>query len=203
MNASNAIKKPPQGRPRSQASHDAIVAATIEILRQSNYNDVSIEAITAKAGVGKATIYRWWPNKVSLVVEVLLELSLPPQAKFSGKNIRQYLYRCLKGCYQTMLQGKLADVISGVIADTSSDDNLRRVFYEGFFEKLQKVGIDDLDRAIDAGELRPDLNKIAFLEQLFGPLYYRALIARIPVDDHYINALLDNILPAALSRIKE
>ena len=179
-------------------SYDAIVNATIALLKGGRYGEVSIEAITAKAGVGKATIYRWWPNKASLVIEVLLKFSLPPQPEFSGNNIRQHLFRCLKGCSDNMLQGELAHIIVGVIGDTSDNDELGRLFYQGFFEKLERIGLADLRKAIDVGELRSDLNTRVFLDQLFGPLYYRALIAKIPTDDDYLNALLDNLLPAAL-----
>ena len=86
-----AASKRSTGRPRSQASHEAIVQAAAELLDKKPYNEISIEAIAALAGVSKATIYRWWPNKVALVIEVLTEQALHmPQIPFDGHNLRNH-----------------------------------------------------------------------------------------------------------------
>jgi len=59
------------GRPRSDASHQAILQAMMEILQQEGYRATSIEVIAARAGVGKKTIYRWWPSKAAVALEAL------------------------------------------------------------------------------------------------------------------------------------
>lgn len=58
-----------RGRRRSERSHEAIIAATQELLVERSYPEVTIEGIAARAGVGKQTIYRWWPSKAALVLE--------------------------------------------------------------------------------------------------------------------------------------
>src|SRR6201996_8516686 len=64
---------PARGRPRSEASRDAIIAAANELLRTAGLNRMTIEAVAAASGVGKTTIYRWWPSKGTLALDAYLE----------------------------------------------------------------------------------------------------------------------------------
>src|SRR5271166_2930982 len=64
----NGAKRPP-GRPRSEHARQAILRSTMHLLQKTGFPDLTIEAIAANAGVGKATVYRWWPNKGALVVD--------------------------------------------------------------------------------------------------------------------------------------
>ena len=73
------------GRPRSRAAHQAILAATLDLLRTTSVRELTIEGIARAAGVGKPTIYRWWPSKNALVIEALFgavadEVAFPPAA---------------------------------------------------------------------------------------------------------------------------
>ena len=182
------------GRPRSQASHDAILQATAMLLDSKPYTEVTIEAIAARAGVSKATIYRWWPNKVALVIEVLTEQALRmPQLPFDGYHLRKHLMACLKGSYKTLLAGRMALVLLAVLAECRSDAAMLDLLYKSFFARLQAIGLRDLQKAVDTGELGKDIRQDVLLDQLWGPLYYRALIAGKPVDDSYLETLLDNL----------
>lgn len=187
------VKRLP-GRPRSQASHDAILQAATRLLDSKPYADVSIEAIAALAGVSKATIYRWWPDKASLVIEVLTEQALRmPQIPFDGHHLRRHLKACLKGSYHTLLGGRMATVLLAVLAECRNNPASLELLYERFFARLQAIGLRDLQKAVDTGELGPDVRQEVLLDQLWGPLYYRTLIAGKPVDDAYLEALLDNL----------
>jgi AcrR family transcriptional regulator len=188
------IKKRSTGRPRSQASHDAILQATSSLLDSKPYAEVSIEAIAARAGVSKATIYRWWPNKVSLVIEVLTTEALQmPQLPFDGHHLRKHLFNCLKGSYNTLLRGRMAVVLLAVLAECRSDESMLKLLYSSFFARLQAIGLRDMQLAVATGELDQAIRQDVLLDQLWGPLYYRALIAGNTVDDAYLEALLDNL----------
>lgn len=190
----NPLTRRSTGRPRSQASHEAILQATALLLDSKPYPEVSIEAIAAKAGVSKATIYRWWPNKVALVIEVLTAQALQmPQLPFDGHQLRKHLLACLKGSYKTLLRGRMAMVLLAVLAECRSDAAMLDLLYKSFFARLQAIGLRDLQKAVDTGELGRDIRQDVLLDQLWGPLYYRALIAGKPVDDVYLEALLGNL----------
>lgn len=182
------------GRPRSQSSHEAILRAAAELLDSKPYADITIEAIAALAGVSKATIYRWWPNKVALVIEVLTEQALHmPQIPFDGHNLHSHLLACLKGGYKTLLRGRMTPVLLAVLAECRADPAMLDLLYRSFFVPLQAIGLRDLQKAVDTGELRADVRQDVLLDQLWGPLYYRALIAGKPVDEAYLKSLLTNL----------
>ncbi|WP_376096367.1 TetR/AcrR family transcriptional regulator [Roseomonas sp. CCTCC AB2023176] len=72
MTESTATERP-RGRPRSPASRGAILSAAFDLLRERGYAGLAIEAVAERAGVGKATIYRWWPDRAALAVEAFFE----------------------------------------------------------------------------------------------------------------------------------
>ena len=80
-----ATVRPARGRRRSERSHEAILAATQRLLLERGYRELTIEGIAARAGVGKQTIYRWWPSKAALVLEAYLAgqeaVEQPPPAR--------------------------------------------------------------------------------------------------------------------------
>lgn len=189
-----ATPKRSTGRPRSQASHEAILQAAGELLDSRPYGEISIEAIATRAAVSKATIYRWWPNKVALVIEVLTEQALHmPQIPFDGRNLRKHLLACLKGGYRSLLRGRMAPVLLAVLAECRTDPAMLDLLYKTFFARLQAIGLRDLQKAVDTGELGIDVRQDVLLDQLWGPLYYRTLIAGKPVDEEYLQSLLANL----------
>ena len=70
-----SIKSQSRGRPRSEESEEAILAATIQLLSEKPLRDISMDEIARKAGVGKATIYKWWPSKAYVALDAFLRKS--------------------------------------------------------------------------------------------------------------------------------
>ena len=82
----------PNTNRRNPRSHKAIVDATLKLLGSNGYVDFSIEKVASEAGVGKQTIYRWWPSRAELVLEVWRDRLLPPLAPYAGKMpVRDFL----------------------------------------------------------------------------------------------------------------
>jgi AcrR family transcriptional regulator len=82
----------PDTKRRNARSHKAIVDATIKLLGSSGYVDFSIEKVASEAGVGKQTIYRWWPSRADLVLEVWRDRLMPPLAAYDGQiPLRNFL----------------------------------------------------------------------------------------------------------------
>src|ERR671914_2594511 len=84
-----------RGRRRSERAHAAIVAATQELLVERGYRNLTIEGVAARAGVGKQTIYRWWPSRAALVLEAYLAgsdaISPPPPRATVEEDVRAVL----------------------------------------------------------------------------------------------------------------
>lgn len=178
------------GRPRSQQADDAIITAAIRMFYRQPYLDVSMEAIAQQAGVSKATLYRRWPNKSTLAVEVLVRVALAESQPFTDIAYRDHLLTNLKAL-RDMLVSPYADVIVAVIAETQHDQSLRELFYRQFLKPVQDIGDADLDEAIRRGEIVAAVDKDLLFDQLFGLFYYRLLVAHKAIRDDEIERIVD------------
>ncbi len=180
------------GRPRSQELDDVIIQAATRLIRDLSYAEVTMEAVASKAGVSKATVYRRWPNKAALTVDVLLRQALVMQVPFQGAY-REHLIRGMLGLRE-MLSSVFAEAIVSVIVETQKNEALRGHFYSGFISKMQAIGDANLELAIERGEVRADISKDMIFDQIFGTFYYRLLVVHKPIDDAYIEQIVDNVI---------
>ncbi|HET6157369.1 MAG TPA: TetR/AcrR family transcriptional regulator [Dongiaceae bacterium] len=181
--------KPGPGRPRSAETHRAILAAVGAMLMKSGYPNLSIEAVAAKAGVGKQTIYRWWPAKADLVMEYLLGMSAQMPRPDTGsliEDLRIFLLASVEG----WTIGKLGPVVTALMAEAQSD----RRFGDLFFRNLISVRRAALKEILARGQARRELAAGRDLELLadliYGPLWYRLLLKHAPLDAAFIDDLL-------------
>lgn len=135
------------GRRRSDQSHRAILQAAKEVLEQVGYRAMTIEAIAARAGVGKKTIYRWWPSKAAVVLEALTSQA-EAQAPFSDTgslegDLLAYFDLSFSG-----LQGKSATVLSGLAAEAQLDPDFAREFQRTFIVPRRQELVALLQRGL-------------------------------------------------------
>lgn len=178
------------GRPRSRQADDAIIDAAVRMFYKQPYLEVSMESIAQQAGVSKATLYRRWPNKPTLAVEVLVRVALAESRPFGEISYRNHLLDNLKAL-RDMLASRYADVIVALIAESQHDKSLRELFYQQFLKPVQDVGDADLLEAIRRGEITADVDKDLLFDQLFGLFYYRMLVAHKSIKDSEIERIVD------------
>jgi AcrR family transcriptional regulator len=183
------------GRPRSEAVNVAVMDAVEHLLETRPFSEISIEAIASQAGVSKASIYRRWSNKSVLMVEVLKRAAsgVAQKKPFEGDNYRQQLISAMKGL-RSMLTSVYADAIVAVISETQKDEKLRELFFERFIAPVQEIGDAYLAAAMSRGEVRDDIDMAMIFDQMFGTFYYRLLILQKPLDDDYVERIVDNVL---------
>ncbi|HEX6121358.1 MAG TPA: TetR/AcrR family transcriptional regulator [Dongiaceae bacterium] len=179
------------GRPRSAETHRAILDAVGTLLAESGYPSLSIEAVAAKAGVGKQTIYRWWPGKADLVMEYLLGVSaqMPrPDTGDMAEDLRIFLLSIMEG----WTIGKLGPVVTALMAEAQSDPRFGELFFSNLISARRAILKEILARGQGRGELDAggDLDLLADL--IYGPLWYRLLLKHAPLDE----AFLDDVLHA-------
>lgn len=159
-----------------------------------------MESIAVEAGVSKATLYRRWPNKSMLAVEVLINIVLAAQLVFKGESYRERLIQNLKAL-RNMLASDYSDVIVSIIAETQHDKVLREIFYQHFLLPVQAIGDAELERAIAAGEVQDIVDKDLVFDQIFGLFYYRFLVAHRPIKDRDIEVIVDAFLKIAGAKL--
>jgi AcrR family transcriptional regulator len=181
------------GRPRSDASHQAILQTTMEILKQEGYRAMTIEAIAAKAGVGKKTIYRWWPSKAAMALEALTaytEMHVP----FSDTGSLEGDLLVYFELSFSSLQGKSGTVLSGLASEAQLDQEFAREFQQTFIVPRKKALVALLQRGVQRGELASNTNLEVLADLIYGAKWYRFLLYPAPLDDEFAREIVKLIL---------
>ncbi len=166
--------------------------ATLEALSEHEPGDVTISEIARRAGVHATSIQRRWGSKENVLLEALLTLSQQKVPIPDTGSLRGDL-----AAFGRSMAGYLASAAGGTVARTlaaSEDDAFLAANRERLVWARYEAARVMIDRAAERGELRPGTNPQVALELLVGPLHYRALITRHPVDSGYIEELVDTLL---------
>lgn len=181
------------GRPRSEASRNAILQATLELLEQSGYPSLTIDGVAAHAGVSKATIYRWWRDKKMLVLEAFLTL-LSPRIDFDETaSVRDNFIRQLKAMSDLFAQPLGRSMLS-VIAGGEADSEVVRAFHTSYLLPKRNEAKRFIEAGIERGELLPGLDPEITLDLIFAPVYHRFIVHKQTPDETYIEGLVHTIL---------
>ncbi len=184
-----AWSKPTTGRYAGARARQKILDATMSLLRDGGYGAVSVETIAKETGVSKVTIYRWWPNKASVVMDAFLEFNSDrvgyADAGTCRERVRQQLSKVA-----AFFAGVGGEMMRGLVAQCQSDAELATVFREDFLTPRHREGAAVIQQGIDAGELRPDIDVPAVLDTLYAPLYHRLMTAHHPIDEKFLDQLV-------------
>ncbi|MGG3805625.1 TetR/AcrR family transcriptional regulator [Metabacillus fastidiosus] len=181
------------GRPRSEAAKTAIINATIDLLNEYEYATLSIEAIAAHAGVGKATIYRWWGNKALLILDAFL-ISTKEQIELLEKeNIYESFRQQLQNL-AAVFNTPIGRTVTAIIAESGADSELAKTFHESYLYPRREEAKKVLKHGIAVGELCPSIDLDVALDLLYGPIYLRVLIFKKELDETFINDLVDHVM---------
>lgn len=179
---------------RSSRAHEAILAAAIEVAGRRGYGGASIEAIAAEAGVGKQTIYRWWPNRAALFIEVYgrlvpADLVAEDTGSIAG-DLRALLAR-LSRLYTSTAAGS---ILAGVVADAQASPALARQLRDTYVAPRRTIVGSILDRAAARGEIASGYD-VDFASDLFsGAVWFRLLLGEPSLDDRFAGQLVAALL---------
>jgi AcrR family transcriptional regulator len=189
----------PDANRRSERSRRAILDATRALLGEVGYDRLAVEAIAARAGVGKQTIYRWWPSKGAVVFDTLLDgttdatgdVSLPDTGDIA-RDLRTLLRAVVAEMNDEAMDALQRAVLAEVQRDHAlADELVRRLLRPQIDATAQRLRV-----ARDAGQLRPDADPDIGAELLYGPIFHRWLLRTGPLDEAYADALLTHVLMA-------
>lgn len=184
----------PAIRRRNQRSHQAILKATAELLEEKGYRDICIEAIASRAGVGKQTIYRWWPSKAAVVMEAYSEKATQNIPTPDTGSVKQDLYHILQQLFAMLTTTTTGTAVTGLIAEAQMDASLAEAFREQFIKCRRAATRTILERGIARGELRPDLNLELVIDTIYGPIWYRLLLKHATLDDAFAEELVNFLI---------
>ncbi len=167
--------------------------AVYALLQERSVRDLTMEAVAKKAGVGKPTLYKWWPSKAALIFamfhERLADQPEMPAAVSAEAGMRARVRHLIAA-----LNGQFGKVMAELIAEGQSDPTLLHELYERHIRMRREAAIADIERAKARGEFSTQLDAGLLLDAIFGAIYYRLLMRSGPLDEAYGEALIDQAL---------
>ncbi len=177
------------GRPRSEAARQAILRAAGDLLARDGFQAVTMEAIAGEAGVGKATLYRWWPCKAAVLMDAFLAAN-GPCAPFPDTGcLREDLHRQMGGLAQA-LGGPFGTILAGILAEAQADPDAADAFRQCYLAPRRAEARRALARGQARGEIRADADLDTATDALYGPLLFRLLAGHAPLDAAFVDSLL-------------
>lgn len=179
-----ATEQPTRGRPRSRDADVAIVAATLALLTERGFDGASTDAIAARAGVSKATIYRRWATKDDLVRAAVASLAEDLEVPDTG-DLQSDLRVFVQGLVRVFADDRGTRLIATVVDQMARNPSFATAMREGFLATRRQAARSILNRARQRGQLHVRDDEVELAVDLLGAVfYYRVLITGDRVDEH-------------------
>jgi AcrR family transcriptional regulator len=176
------------GRPRSEDSKAAILAATWDLLKTTSLRDLAIEAIARQSRVGKTTIYRWWPSKVAVVMDALVEHLLPAIPFPEGLSATEAIAQQMASLVQAF-SGEYGRIVAQIIAEGQADPEALASYRDRFIYPRRVAAKAVIQQGIESGEFDPSLDPELAIDILYGAIYFRLLVGHLPLDRQFAEQL--------------
>lgn len=188
-------KPVPMGRPRSDTaiSHAAIMNAVSALLKEKPARDLTMDAVAKRAGVGKPTLYKWWPSKAALIMAMFHErfnaVLEMPEAATAEDALRTRVKRLVAQC-----NGLFGKVVADLIAEGQADPSILKQLYESHIRPRRASTVAEIKRGIASGEFVAETNPELLLDAIVAPIYLRLLLRHPALTEEYGNQLIDQAL---------
>ncbi|MFF8292543.1 TetR/AcrR family transcriptional regulator [Streptomyces sp. NPDC016309] len=198
-----AETKAPDSTRRSERSRRAIYDAALTLVGEVGYARTTIEGIAARAGVGKQTIYRWWPSKAAVLLEAFIDLGVQANEALGGDadsvipdtgDLEADLKLVLRATVDEMTDPRFEVPARALTAEGVVNPELGARFVEQLLEPQLLLYVERLTAAREAGHVRPDIDPRIALELFVGPLTHRWLLRTQPLSHAYADTLVEYAL---------
>jgi len=183
-------------RARSSQTDKAILDATRELLAERGVQELTVEAVAARSGVAKTTIYRRWRGKDELALAVLIEMVETVVATPDLGNTREEFVAFVDAAVRILGSTSMGRVMQGLVSELATDPDLSQAFRR----QVVALRVAEVERliglGIERGDLRADAEVELAHELLFGPVYYRLLLSGAPLEEGLAARIVDAVLPA-------
>jgi AcrR family transcriptional regulator len=193
---SDTPRRPHTGRRRNDAAEAAILDATFRLLSGPRAEALTIDAIAAEAGVGRQTIYRWWPSKGAVVADALARHA---RVVVPGRETGSFtgdLAAFLADSFAGLENEGYADRLRQIVAEAQHDEHVAQVLAD--FTAVRRAALRALlERGRTAGELTADADLDMLVDMAYGVLYYRLLVGHAPLDEKAARSLAAELTRSA------
>lgn len=182
-----------KGRPRSESTEKAILNSAHTLVADHGFQAVTIEGIAKHAGVSKATIYKWWPNKAAVVADSFFKtLKEQYPVPDTGSVIEDLVIQISNlSAFLASVEGR---IIRELIAEGQSDSDVAEAYQSRYFSPRREVSRTILERGVERGEMKSGLNLELCVEMIYAPLFYRLLITGEGIDEAFLRNVVSCVL---------
>jgi AcrR family transcriptional regulator len=181
-----------RGRPRSEDARRAVLDAALRLCERDGYQQLTIKAIATEAGVGRQTVYRWWPDKAEILMEALVELaeSLDLREPIdSGDTLSDV--RALLSITYSLTQSITGQAIVGLMSDAQADPALSAKLQGNVIGPRRDALREILRRGVERGEVSAAVSLDLVVDFAFGAMWYRLLSRHAPVNEELAGKVTD------------
>ena len=191
--------------PRVERSRQAILEATLQLLaRDGDVGSLTVEAVAARSGVAKTTIYRRWRDKWELALDAVMIDMLPRlDEPVDVGDTRKELLTVINSVVKMLATPPYGQAMQALVSQIATDPDLARVYREQVVEPRHAELTPVIKRGIARGDLRPDTDVRLIHELLVGPIFYRLLFSGAPLDRNLGRRIVDAILAGFAPRIDD
>ncbi len=180
-----------RGRPRNNEAEASILAASYELLLETGFGAVTVEKIAERAKVSKATIYKWWPNKAAVVMDgYLTAASARLPVPDTGSVMEDIMIHATN--LSIFLRSREGRIITELIGEGQFDAGLAEAYRTRFFAPRRQEARQLLERGVNRGELKGNLDIGSTIDLLYGPIFYRLLITGDTLDDAFVKYVISS-----------
>lgn len=192
----NPVTRPRVGRPRSVESRRAIIQSAMNILQTDGYAALNIEAIAAKAGVSKQTIYRWWASAAFIVLEALTaDMTAQESIAPDTGSLKSDLLELVRPTVRALSQRR-GPVFKALIAEAQADARFAEAFRTTLMAAHREMVRSVVGRAKLRGEVVFDVDDDLAADMIFGPILFRLLNGHAALDETFAFGLVDSTVAA-------
>jgi AcrR family transcriptional regulator len=180
--SSNLQPAPRRGRPRSENARRAVLDAAAE-LALDGAAGAGVDAIAARAGVSRTTVYKWWPSAAAVLLEGLLERTHETIESSASATTREALEGYLVGLVALVRDTPAGALLRGLTAAAVADPVTGRALVDGWLAPRRAAVVNLLVEGVRRGELREGLDYDSVADVLFAPIYYRLMYEHRPLTE--------------------
>ncbi|HEC10475.1 MAG TPA: TetR/AcrR family transcriptional regulator [Acidimicrobiales bacterium] len=184
----------PRGRSRDKDAERRVLDAAFELVGSRPPGDVGINDIAAAANVAKQTIYRWWPSRTAVILDALVVGTMKATPFRESDDIRGDFEAHLRTVIR-LFNSPTGQIVREMLAEAQTDPTIAEEFRQRFWQPRRDLSQARLQRGIELGQIRDDLDNEIVLDAIYGPLWTRLTIGHLPLTSAHASKITAAIWP--------
>ena len=184
----------PRGRPRSDRARQAVLDAAGDLLVEGGITAFTMEAVATRAGVSKATLYKWWPSRSAVAIDGFFARVRESVAVIDAASTEQALLFQVEALRVLFADTACGPLMRSLMGQAQTDPDIHEALRERWLSPRRAVAEQILRDGIAGGQLRPDTDVPVALDQLFAPLYQRLVFGHEPLAAGLAERLVEQVM---------